>query len=259
MLISIVTVNFNNIKGLKRTFASIQEQDATLYEHIVIDGGSEDGSVEFIKSNASCFTFWVSEKDRGVYHAMNKGIEKCSGAYIYFLNSGDTFYAKNVINTFVKSKPFEDIVYGNINVKLLNGLDKIREMPNKLSIATSLTFTITHQAIFHKKTVFDNDCYSESYKIISDWIFYNEAIIIKKASYKHINLVIANFESGGLSSNVATAEQEREMYLKNKFSPYFYDVLNEYNALQIQYKNMSNLFFVRWYFQFKSFIKKLVK
>lgn len=259
MLISIVTVNYNNIEGLKRTCASVQAQDSNLYEHIVIDGGSTDGSAAFLKNKDQSFSYWVSEKDNGIYHAMNKGIEKCTGTYIYFLNSGDTFYANSVISAFVNENPLADLVYGNVNVKLLNGVNKIKEMPVHLSIGTTLTFTITHQAMFHKKTLFNVHNYNEIYKIIADWIFYNEAIIINKASYTHINLVIANFESGGLSSNVATAEQERAKYLENKFSPYFYDLLKEYNALQIQYKNISGLFFVRWYMQFKKIIKKQIK
>jgi glycosyltransferase involved in cell wall biosynthesis len=259
MLISIVTVNYNNVEGLKKTFASVQAQDSKFYEHIVIDGGSTDGSAAFLQSNESCFSYWVSEKDRGIYHAMNKGVEKCTGDYIYFLNSGDTFYSNSVISAFVNEHPIADLVYGDVNVLLLNGLNTVKKMPAHLTIGSTLTNTITHQAIFHKKALFDAQGYDETYKIIADWIFYNEVILIKKGSYKHIDVVVANFESGGLSSNVTAAELERERYLKTKFSPYFYDLLTEYNTLQIRYKNINSLFFVRWYTQFKNFIKKVVK
>jgi glycosyltransferase involved in cell wall biosynthesis len=259
MLISIVTVNYNNIEGLKKTFESVQEQNKTLFEHIIIDGGSTDGSLEFIKSNESCFSYYVSEKDNGIYNGMNKGVKFCKGNYIFFLNSGDTFYSNNIISNVVSSNPIGDIIYGDINVILRSGLNRIIKMPEKLSVGITLNTTITHQAIFHKKSLFDNKGYSEDYKIISDWIFYNEAILFKKATYNYLNFTIANFESGGISSNIQLSEFEREKYLKSKFSIEFYDLLKEFNLLNLKYIYINKLFFVKYFILFKNYLKKLIR
>lgn len=259
MLISIVTVTFNNINGLKNTIQSIQNQTNKNFELIVIDGGSTDGSVHYLQENTSFFSYWISEKDRGIYHAMNKGIAQCKGTYIYFLNAGDTFYNKHVIEHFSALKPTAAIVYGHINVLLLRGTQKIKKMPAKLTLGTSLNFTITHQAIFHHKKVFETAKYDENYTLIADWIVYNEAIFLKNLSYQSIDVVIANYESGGLSSNVKLAEQERAQYIKSTFSPAFYELLQEHNQLRLRYAHLNNLFFVQWYLQIKKYLKQLLK
>ena len=93
MILSIVTINYNNLKGLKNTVKSVQSQNFRQFEHIIIDGGSSDGSYEFIIRNKELFNFFISEKDSGIYNAMNKGIQYCSGDYIVFLNSGDVFFS----------------------------------------------------------------------------------------------------------------------------------------------------------------------
>src|SRR5690606_105779 len=89
MKISIITINLNNRAGLKATMASVLEQTYAHVEYLVVDGGSTDGSVDVITSHADRLAYWVSEPDRGVYHAMNKGIERATGEYLLFLNSGD--------------------------------------------------------------------------------------------------------------------------------------------------------------------------
>ena len=89
MLVSIITVNFNNLEGLKRTYESVVSQTFTDYEWIVIDGGSTDGSREFIEQHQDRFAYWCSEKDNGIYHAMNKGIRQAKGEYLNFMNTGD--------------------------------------------------------------------------------------------------------------------------------------------------------------------------
>lgn len=90
MKISIITINYNNIEGLKQTVESVLSQTYIDKEYIVIDGGSKDGAVDFLKSQNK-ITYWVSEKDGGLYNAMNKGIRKLSGDYVIFMNSGDVF------------------------------------------------------------------------------------------------------------------------------------------------------------------------
>ena len=91
MKLSIITINFNNKAGLERTITSVFQQDFKDFEFIVIDGGSTDGGKELIESNKQHFSYWVSEADKGIYNAMNKGIKMSKGKYVAFLNSDDWF------------------------------------------------------------------------------------------------------------------------------------------------------------------------
>lgn len=97
MKFSIITINYNNCEGLEKTIQSVIEQSYKGYEYIVIDGGSTDGSIDIIKKYEPSITFWVSEKDSGIYNAMNKGIRHSTGEYLNFMNSGDTFYEPEVL------------------------------------------------------------------------------------------------------------------------------------------------------------------
>jgi len=87
MLLSIITINFNNLEGLKRTVESVIHQSWKEFEYIIIDGGSTDGSAEYIQEMNAHFDYWVSEPDRGIYHVMNEGILFYNGLFLLFLNS----------------------------------------------------------------------------------------------------------------------------------------------------------------------------
>ena len=97
MKLSIITVNLNNLEGLKKTYESVVCQTFTDYEWLVIDGGSTDGSREFIEQHQDKFAYWCSEPDKGIYNAMNKGIVKAKGEYLNFMNSGDCFASSFVV------------------------------------------------------------------------------------------------------------------------------------------------------------------
>src|SRR5690606_22317295 len=109
--LSIVTINLNNLVGLQKTMQSVFNQTFTDYEYIVIDGGSTDGSKEYIEKHTNKLVYWVSEKDGGVYEAMNKGIIKATGEYCNFLNSGDYFWNNSVLEKSLVHNEV-DIFYG---------------------------------------------------------------------------------------------------------------------------------------------------
>ena len=119
--VSIITINFNNSKGLERTFKSVFEQTFQNFEYIVIDGQSIDGSKDLIKANSNKIAYWISEKDHGVYQAMNKGIQQASGEYVLFLNSGDHFTHERILEQTSKELDGTGIVYGNIFLIKLPG------------------------------------------------------------------------------------------------------------------------------------------
>jgi glycosyltransferase involved in cell wall biosynthesis len=217
---------------------SVFSQTFQNIEYIVIDGGSADGSVEFIESNRDMLAYWISEADKGIYDAMNKGIDQSSGDYLLFLNSGDWLVDELVIEKFVGFKPIEGIVYGDPLVR--NGINwKRKFMPKKMSIGNALTHTLNHQAEFFHSSIFKNNYrYDTSYKMVSDWIFTNNAIIFKNCTSQYIDLEVCYFEDPGISSDFKLRLQERKRYLKENFDPLFLKILKEYQILSTEHQTL---------------------
>lgn len=193
MRFSIITINFNNKDGLKRTINSVLCQICIDYEFIIIDGGSTDGSVEVIKENESQITYWVSEKDNGVYHAMNKGVAQAHGDYCIFMNSGDCFHSPDALSSVLNYQ--EDIICGQVST-FPSGHHK-----PTISLVDLLRISLPHQAMFIKRDLLIKHPYDEEYKILSDWKFCIENLVIDNCSFRNIEVVIADYESGGISSN----------------------------------------------------------
>ena len=212
--ISIVTVNLNNKIGLEKTINSIVGQ--TFFndvEYVVIDGGSTDGSVDVIKENKDKIAFWVSEKDNGIYDAMNKAIEYISGEYCIFINSGDFFHSPTILETMIPTLN-KDIVYGDLLIH--NGSQTfIKKYTSELSHEYFLKDTLPHQASFIKSKILKEHYYITDYKIISDWIFFYESIITRNCSYEHVPLIIADYHLGGISSDTKCLLAEKRKYLNN--------------------------------------------
>ena len=151
MKLTVLTINYNNKEGLIKTFESVRAQTWKDFEFIVIDGGSTDGGKELIEQNDQ-INYWVSEKDSGVYNAMNKGIKKAKGDYIIFMNSGDFFYDEYVLEK-VRDE-FDsniDILYGDSVFFNDKGYRKVIKAPNKLTFGFFYDGGLNHQAVFIKK------------------------------------------------------------------------------------------------------------
>jgi glycosyltransferase involved in cell wall biosynthesis len=221
--LSIITINFNAVAGLQKTIESVISQSFSDFEYIIIDGGSTDGSVEIIKQYESKIAYWVSETDKGVYSAMNKGIVQAKGEYCLFLNSGDTLYSGIVLETVFKSGYTEDIIVGN----------RIKQYPDKAVVekghaydrakeGKSLTLfdfyisNIPHQTTFIKRELFDKyGLYDENYKIVSDWLFFLKTIVFDSVEVKYIDTTIARFDMEGISNaNMVLHMQERRKILE---------------------------------------------
>jgi glycosyltransferase involved in cell wall biosynthesis len=218
--VSVITINFNNLQGLKPTFESVINQDFVNIEYLLIDGGSTDGSREFILANAKMVNFWLSEKDSGVYEAMNKGIMNSSGDYLIFLNSGDIFSGKDSISKLISSSEEEDLVFGNILVED-NDKSWIKKYNEKLNFRYFYFESIPHPACLISRKLFDQiGLYDTSLKIVSDWKFFLLAVVKNNCSYRYVDQVISTFSLGGLSSmikNVESLEYERRSTLKKYF------------------------------------------
>ena len=195
MKVSIITINYNNDKGLSKTIESIVSQSARDYEWIVIDGGSSDDSINLLERNKDRFSFWVSEKDNGIYNAMNKGIIHASGDYIIFMNSGDSFLHSKVLQDVIPLLD-KDIVAGSV---LLAGTKKRMMPPNKLTPWWILNYNIPHQAEFIRRSLFSViGLYAEDLLILSDLEF-NLRASLKDVTYKSLEYDIASVEQGGIS------------------------------------------------------------
>ena len=227
MKISIITVNYNDKKGLEKTINSVVNQSFTGFEFLIIDGNSNDGSKEIIEKYKSKINYWVSEPDLGIYNAMNKGIKAAKGEFIIFMNAGDSFFDDDVLS---KSNPLLNsnigIYYGNLIFTVNDKPVKSCIPPTELSFSFFVDFSLPHQASFIKRELFSKYfLYNEKLKIMSDWEFTIFCICKENVPYKHLDLFISNYDYSGISSSFDNTEKilkEKEIILKNHF-PLFYD------------------------------------
>lgn len=172
---SIISVNFNNAKGLKNTIESVLSQTYTDYEYIIIDGGSNDESKAIIEQHSNSLTYWCSERDGGIYFGMNKGLEHAIGEYVIFLNSGDCFVNSKVLEqVFSDTNYTEDLIVGRQLFVMKSGRhSKSRRIfPHEIDSFFFLGNTLPHQCTFIKRLLFNKlGQYCTDYKIVSDWIF----------------------------------------------------------------------------------------
>lgn len=230
--LSIITVNLNNAVGLKRTMESVFCQTFTDYEYIIIDGGSTDNSLELIKKHQNKFAYWVSEKDNGIFNAMNKGIKKVSAEYLLFLNSGDYLHNEFVLDTVFATRLLHDIIYGNVlwkpAVSFHEGI-----FPDKLSFEYFSSYSLPHQASFIRKELFAIvGLYEEDHAIISDWLFFLLAIYKFNCSYLHMNHTISVCDTTGISlaaDNWQRIVQARKEMISKYFASFNTDLQTLYS------------------------------
>lgn len=254
MKLSIVTINYNNAEGLKRTLDSVKSQTCQEFEHIIIDGASTDDSVRIIESyvrDVSCMIYdvlWVSEKDKGIYHAMNKGIRKATGKYIQILNSGDILASADVIEQMFAALDYlndkrsslnEDavgILYGNMLKAYPDGRIVRDTCGNAMYTPESFLYfykgTLNHDCAYIRRDLFEKyGLYNEQMKICSDWEWYVRAIVIGGEKPIYTNIDVTIFDMNGVSENGRKnsdlIKQERRTYLESILPA---SVLRDYDA-----------------------------
>lgn len=199
--LSIITINYNNSPGLEKTIKSVLKQSFLDYEYIVIDGGSTDESLQVLNNYNNKLSIWVSEKDTGIYNAMNKGILKCQGEYCLFLNSGDWLKDARVLQKVFSTPAVADIIYGDMIIDWGKGKLRLGTMPNQISLYQMYTDTLWHPVTFIKKRLFSlYGPYDETFKLVGDYEFFFRTIIDKKVTTQHLHLPISVFATNGLSS-----------------------------------------------------------
>lgn len=226
--LSIVTINFNNVKGLEETCQSVlnQEIQRGAFEWIVIDGGSTDESIDYLKNIENHIDQWVSEPDKGIYDAMNKGMNLANGEFLWFLNSGDRFHSRESIKCFVeayKAQSDGDVFYSDTqfvdeNYQALGLISKLK--PQKFPVdltKNSFRFgmNICHQSIIVRRKI--APAYDLQYKQSSDidWIL---RVLSAQPKTVRVEAVLSDFQVGGSSyENSTRAMNERYEIFKKHF------------------------------------------
>ncbi|MEY8244094.1 glycosyltransferase family 2 protein [Heminiphilus faecis] len=218
--ITVVTICYNALDTIESTMLSVFDQTYDNIEYIIIDGGSTDGTVDIIKKYADRLTYWVSEPDRGIYDAMNKGIAAATGDYINFMNAGDKFARTDVIAQICDSvEKKTDIVYGDYYI--LNDKKSkypIYTKPQTISKVISKVISkspICHQATFTRTEYLKTYPFDLKFKICADWNSFRKGFLEDGLVFQYVALPICYFDSNaGMShDNLDLLYKERYMGL----------------------------------------------
>lgn len=229
MLLTIVTINRNNAAGLEKTIRSVFSQTRMDFEYVIVDGASTDESVAIIRRFASAFgdrLKWVSEPDKGIYNAMNKGIGMATRDYIEILNSGDCLASPEVVEKMygeLEKEGYPSILYGNMLKDFPDGR-VIRDRSfagQNISFLSFFISTLNHSPAYIRKSLFDKyGKYDESLRIVSDWKWYLHAIVFGEEKPVYVDIDVTLFDMTGISeTNKELCWSEREQVLREMVHP----------------------------------------
>lgn len=197
---SIITVVYNDVSGLSLTKSSIESQTFPDFEWIVVDGGSKDGTVDFLKHCDQPGLSWVSEKDKGIYDAMNKGIKLSRGEYLVFLNAGDVLPGEDTLFSISKvlfSDLTMDVLFGGAEYVFADGRTLLRS-PKLISTCIWHGLPANHQATYYSRKIMDGLLYDLKYKICGDY-FLIASLYRKNIKAAYMDVPLVKFSVGGMS------------------------------------------------------------
>ena len=262
MKISIITINRDNALGLEKTLQSVTTQTFKELEYIVIDGASSDGSVEIIKKYAPEFTHlkWVSELDVGIYNAMNKGIRMASGDYIQILNSGDCLASPDVTGRMIEALEKAgnpSVFYGNM-IKCFPDGHRIVDKGfagQEITMLGMYTGTLNHDPAYIRRDLFEKyGCYDERLKIVSDWKWYLQAIVIGGEKPQYTDIDVTLFDMSGISeTNKELDKAERRQVLEQLFP---HAVLADYEQYAFPIEQIKRLKRHPWAYKMMWFLER---
>lgn len=253
MRLSIITITYNNLVGLRKTADSVLEQTVSDFEWIIIDGASTDGTKEYLAAKlqfTNCKLQIISEPDRGIYNAMNKGIRLAQGEYIQILNAGDCLAAADVTERMLNALTEQtaragqpiDILYGNMLKVDGNGKLIGKSGYTEYSLRQFYSSTLNHDCAYIRRALFDDDhygLYDESLRIVSDWKWYLQAIGLGKVRPVYADIDVTIFDGGGISeTNLPLRAQERRLVLEEVLPP---AVLWDYDHHAFEMEQMNRL------------------
>ncbi|OWU91774.1 MULTISPECIES: glycosyltransferase family 2 protein [unclassified Flavobacterium] len=260
--ISIITVVYNDEQYISKTIESVLNQSYDNIEYIIVDGGSTDSTVERIKNYTDAIDAFISEKDRGIYDGMNKGIQKSSGDYLLFLNSGDFFHNNNILNVisgYIEKSGNADIIYGDFSVKSEDAnFGFIRKAGDVGSIKKEMVFS--HQACFIKGDLHRKNNYDLKYRICADYNFLLKSYLEGAKFYK-VPEIIATVSNGGLSDMNRIKVFKERLEIKKVLIPsvsnyyYYFKSVSYLSFIGLVKKSIPNSLFLKFY-KLKYKIKK---
>ena len=262
MRLSIITINRNNATGLEKTLQSVALQTFKEFEYIIIDGASTDGSVEVIEKFELWFAQlkWVSEPDTGIYNAMNKGIRMASGDYIQILNSADCLATDDVTEQMLvalEKADYPSILYGNMVKCFPDGHRMVDKnfAGQEITMLGMYTGTLNHDPTYIRRDLFAKyGFYDESLKIVSDWKWYLQAIVLGNEKPKYVDLDVTLFDMTGISeTNKELTQAERKQVLKQLFSE---AVLKDYEQYAFPIEQMKRLQRHPWSYKMVWFLER---
>lgn len=208
---TIITVCLNIASTIRRTCESIVHQTFQDFQWIVVDGASTDGTLDILKEYSSRIDILISEPDKGIYNAMNKGIRLANGEYINFMNGGDEFFEKTTLEKVFSTGMNADIVYGDEYIVGENTY--LLRNHRKLCKKSLYKKSIYHQSVFVKARLHKKIHFDESFIIAADYDFFTKLFMSEKYVFRRIDLVISVFYLDGISSNqhnYSTLANEKE-------------------------------------------------
>lgn len=229
-LVSIITVVYNGEKHLENTINSIINQSYKNIEYIIIDGASKDRTIEIIKRYESKISKWISEPDKGIYDAMNKGLQIAKGDYVWFINAGDEIYSSDTLkNIFDKSTTFADIYYGETEEMEESG-ERIGmrrlKTPEQLTWKNlSMGMVVCHQSIIVKKEIIENYNINYKYSADIDWMI---NVLKKSEGIINTKLILSKFKTGGISRNNIIKSLKERFKIMAKHYGFFTTLFNHF-------------------------------
>jgi glycosyltransferase involved in cell wall biosynthesis len=221
--ISVITVVRNGESHLEQTITSIVDQNYKNLEYIIIDGNSTDRTVEIIKKYEDRIAYWVSEKDGGIYDAMNKGIKKATGDWLLFINADDFLFDNDTLTNAAAylQRSNSLVAYGNVIIIYATGSEIVRgeDWKNLKNYFLNVRMNISHQGVFHSAKLFENRLYDTQFKIVADYDLLLS--YLKDHDAFHIPLTVAKMRATGVSSTsgnnkilreIRKAQQKNKMY-----------------------------------------------
>jgi glycosyltransferase involved in cell wall biosynthesis len=198
-LISIITVVYNGAATLEATIRSVREQSWKNIEYIIVDGGSKDGTMSLVEKHRDAVAKWISEPDKGVYDAMNKGIRMAMGDWLYFLGSDDLLHDPGVLERLFDT-PFDgdcDLLYGNVTSPAYKG-----PYDGEFTLEKLLSKNISHQAAFYRRELFQRlGDYDLRYRLHADWDFNLRCFMAEGVRTRYADVLVAEFGAEGMSSS----------------------------------------------------------
>jgi glycosyltransferase involved in cell wall biosynthesis len=236
--LSVITIVYNNVRDIERTLLSVINQDYQLIEYIIIDGLSTDGTLDIIHQYQNRISKLVSEKDKGIYDAMNKGLAAATGDYVLFMNSGDEFYDAQTVSKVFAAAPAADIYYGEtemVNDRLESLGRRRHRAPEKFTWRSfKFGMSVSHQAIYIRRAI--TEPYDIRYQLSSDidWII---RAARKARKIVKVDGYVAKYLVGGMS------KARHRQSLKERF-----DIMRRYYGLMpTLFNHLVIAFNMAWY------------